>query len=29
MIKFYRGASEQTAEVLMGHGSAGDESNEE
>jgi putative serine protease PepD len=29
MIKFYRGATEQTAEVLMGHGSAGDESNEE
>jgi S1-C subfamily serine protease len=29
MIKFYRGASEQTAEVLMGHGSAEDESNKE
>lgn len=29
MIKFYRGASEQTAEVLMGHGSDDDESNKE
>jgi membrane-associated protease RseP (regulator of RpoE activity) len=29
MIKFYRGATEQTAEVLMGHGSADEESNKE